>query len=103
MENDQLLSCGHPIQCSSEMLPDFIGDTPATQRIGTVHCQWCAELAGVTWERDAAMHAFQWLSDGYDVPSWDEVLDPESVWNAEERFWDEVINDWNWRKRRGPG
>lgn len=43
--NDQTLSCGHPIQAASEMLPDFIGDTPATQKVGTVYCRWCEEVA----------------------------------------------------------
>jgi hypothetical protein len=45
MINNQTLSCGHPIQAASEMLPDFFGDTPATQKIGTVYCRWCNDVA----------------------------------------------------------
>ena len=30
------LSCGHPLECASEMLPDFIGDTPATYIVVSV-------------------------------------------------------------------
>ena len=41
------MGCGHPVGALSEMVPDFAGDTPATQRIGTVHCRWCADLAAL--------------------------------------------------------
>ncbi len=45
LESQGALPCGHPVSCISEMLPDFIGDTPETQLIGTVHCRWCADVA----------------------------------------------------------
>ena len=46
------MPCGHPIGALSEMRPDFEGDTPATQRIGTVHCRWCEDLANVRAARE---------------------------------------------------
>jgi hypothetical protein len=51
---NDLMNCGHPVECLSKMLPDFIGDTPATQRIGTVHCCWCADVARAEGEREEA-------------------------------------------------
>ena len=62
------LSCGHPLECASEMLPDFIGDTPATQRIGTVHCRWCEDLGKLEEtrrERDENFAAFTERCNAY--------------------------------------
>lgn len=53
------LSCGHPVECASEMLPDFLGDTPATQRIGTVYCRWCADIAQAEAKAKALMDALR--------------------------------------------
>jgi len=61
------------------MLPDFIGDTPATQKIGTVYCRWCNDVARAEARVKELEEA---LSDLLDEQNGPPLIRNERAWQA---------------------